>query len=153
MSKRIFNAWKEALHLFKRKRILKESAYLMRNNALLEKVIMALRLYADKKIKDGLIIDRFQERSELALKTELLLAFHENIQFKKNQRIMFYQKIVILAEKRMSLPVLMWKTFVHDQRLENKASQFFMKRSAQYLKRIVWDSFRIFKIHQVQKDM
>ena len=86
----------------------------MRNNALLEKVITSLRLYADKKIKDGLIIDRFQERSELALKTEILLAFHENIQFKKNQRNVFYQKMVPFAEKRMSHPILMWKTYVHD---------------------------------------
>ena len=125
----------------------------MRDNALSEKVVMALRLYADKKIKDGLIIDRFQERSELALKAEILLAFHENIQFKKKQRELFYHKMVPVAEKTMGYAVLMWKTFVHDQRLDNKADQFFMKRSAQYLKRIVWDSFRIFKIHQVQKDM
>ena len=125
----------------------------MRNNALSEKSIMALRLYADRKIKEGLIIDRFQERSELALKAEMLLAFHENIQFKKNQRVTFYHKMVPVAEKTMGLAVLMWKTFVHEQRLETKADQFFMKRSAQYLKRIVWDSFRIFKIHQVQKDM
>jgi hypothetical protein len=58
-AKRVFNAWRGILGLLRRKRILTESATLMNKNSLLEKTMQTLRGYADKKIQDNMIIDRF----------------------------------------------------------------------------------------------
>ena len=64
---------------------------------LYSKTFRSLRMYADKKIHDNLIIDRFQERNDLAIKAEMLSGFFENISLRRNQRKEFYQKVEFLA--------------------------------------------------------
>jgi hypothetical protein len=47
------------------------------------------------------LVDRFQERAELIMKTSVLLEIHSNIQFKQSQRSMFVALMAPVAEKRM----------------------------------------------------
>jgi hypothetical protein len=61
--KRIFNGWLRVITLYKRKRILLDSSILMNKTYLLEKSIRSLREYADRKIINKLIIEKFMERS------------------------------------------------------------------------------------------
>ena len=123
--KRIFCAWREAIDVFKRKRILLESAHLMHGNAVVERSLRALREYADKRIKDKLIVAKFQERSRLGAKADILEALAENVQFRRIQREKFYRKLVFVAEKTMVLPFLRWKEWVEEEAREEKAAQFF----------------------------
>ena len=124
-AKRIFCAWREAIDIFKRKRILLESAHLMHSNALIERSVRALREYADKRIKDKLVVSKFQERSQLGTMADVLVALSENVEFRKIQREKFYRKLVFVAEKTMMLPFLRWKEWVEDEQRLEKALQFF----------------------------
>jgi hypothetical protein len=79
VTQRTFEGWKKAIDLFKRKRILTQSSDLMLTENLYSKGMRSLRMYADKKIHDKLIIDRFQERNDLAIKAEMISGFFANI--------------------------------------------------------------------------
>ncbi len=78
--KRIFNGWLRVVTLLKRKRILIDSSILMNKTFLLEKSVRALKENADRKIKNRLIIGKFKERSQLAIKADVLLELHANIE-------------------------------------------------------------------------
>jgi len=72
----------------------------MHNNSIMTKGLRGLRDYWEKRKKNRMIIDRFMERSEMSTKVEVLLALYDNIEFKKEQRNLFYTKMVYFAEKR-----------------------------------------------------
>lgn len=123
---------------------MKESALLTHQNGLLEKTLGALREYADKRIKNRLIVERFQERSELVLKAEVLAKLHRNIAVSQTQKNAFYEKTVFLAQRRLAEPFLQWVRYVLESRLEARADKFFLKRKAAFLKRLAIDSLRIY---------
>lgn len=149
--RKLFGAWADALDSFRRARILRESAQIMQRNALMEKAVRALRERADKKIKDRLIVERFQERAEMAMKVDVLLAVHRNVALSRNQRSVFYKKMLFLAERQVAAPFLKWMEFVFEHRLEDRADKFFRRRKAQYLFRLSWDSLRVYSLHSKQK--
>lgn len=151
--KRVFQAWKGILGLLRRKRLLKESAELMRKNSLLEKCLQTLAHYAQTKIQNNLIIDRFMERQHLVTKSECLAALHDNIQAEVVKRNLFYNKIVFLAEKRLVTPMHQWKCFTQEQRMTDKAVKFFEKRGAQFVYRSVMDVLKVNRVRQQQKAM
>lgn len=64
--KRLFCGWVVVLDALRRRRILEDSAHIMRQNTLVERTMRALKERADKKIKERLIVERFQERAEMA---------------------------------------------------------------------------------------
>ena len=64
--RRLFCGWVAVLDALRRRRILEDSAHIMRRNTLIERAMRALKERADKKIKDRLIVERFQERAEMA---------------------------------------------------------------------------------------
>ena len=84
--KRVFFAWYNQLDNMKRKRILKETAQVMWNNQNLERCFNALMTYATIRQRNKNIVAQFQERSELTLKAEMMVALHENIAYRKYQR-------------------------------------------------------------------
>jgi len=84
--KRIFCAWRQSIDVFKRKRILRDSANLMHDNSLIERGLRALREYAQRKIYNKLIVAKLSERLQFGLKARTLVALGENIRFKKVQR-------------------------------------------------------------------
>ena len=139
------------LDALRRRRILEDSAHIMRRNTLIERTMRALKERADKKIKDRLIIERFQERAEMAQKVDVLLELHQHVARSRNQRKSFYQKTLFLAERRVAAPFLKWIEFVFEHRLEERADKFFRRRKAQYLFRLAWDSLRVYSLHSKQK--
>ena len=102
----------------------------MRKNNLLEKCLQTLSHYAQTKIQNNLIIDRFMERQQMVTKSECLAALHDNIQTEIVKRNVFYNKIVFLAEKRLVTPLQQWKCYTHEKRMTDKAVKFFERRGA-----------------------
>jgi hypothetical protein len=66
----------------------------------------------------------------LAIKAEMIAALYANIQQRTTQRELFYEKTVFLAQQRMVEPFHQWKVFALEQKSEDRAKEFFMKRSA-----------------------
>lgn len=62
----------------------------MSKNSKLEKALTSLRIYSDTRIKNKLIVERFQERQEMALKVDILLALHNNVAISKQTSVDFY---------------------------------------------------------------
>lgn len=149
--RKLFGSWVDALDLLRRARILQESAKLMERNSLIERVMRALRERADKKNKERLIIERFQERAEMTAKADVLLSLHRHVAGARNQRSSFYKKILFVAERRVARPFLLWMEYVLEHRLQERADKFFRRRKAQYLFRLAWDSLRVFSLHSKQK--
>lgn len=104
------------------------------------------------RVNHKMIIERFQERSELILKTDVLLQLHTNIQAKKQQRTIFAQKMVPFAHKRIEQPFVMWMDFTIDERKEAKAMEFYRKRKAQYIYRVCWDGIYLMSLKNKQED-
>ena len=121
--------WRGTLHIFKRKRILDETATTQWNGRSLERCFKAIRLYTQKRIRNNTIIDQFQMRSELTIKADILLTLHSNISISLAQRTNFYSKIYFLAEKRMEDPISQWKTFTAEAKQIAKADQFYKSRT------------------------
>ena len=98
------------------------------------------------RVNHKMIIERFQERSELILKTDVLLQLHTNIQAKKQQRTMFAHKMIPFGQKRIEQPFVMWMDFTIDERKEAKAMEFYRKRKAQYIYRVCWDGIYLMSL-------
>ena len=113
----------------------------------------ALKAYTAKRLRNKSIIDQFNERTELALKAEMMVAFHANIGHRKMQRELFYEKVEFVAVKRMKHPIEMWKAFTEIRRLEQKADEFFRKRKAQYILRLTWDSIKLTSLKHRQEQI
>ena len=95
--KSIFENWKTILDRLKRKRILTESGKMLRNNSLIENCFKALLHYSMNRINHRMIIERFEERSELIFKTNILLQLYNNIDNNKNRRNLFVNKMIPFA--------------------------------------------------------
>lgn len=143
----LFGAWAGALDALRRSRILEDSADLMWRNTLMERGIRALRERADRKIKQRLILERFQERAEMAMKVDIMLALHRHIAISRRDSQQFYKKMLFLAERRVADPFLKWMEVVFERRLEDRADKFFRRRKAQFLFRLSWDSLRVYSLH------
>lgn len=150
--KQIFNAWTSVLDRLKRKRLLTESAQLIRTTSLTEGCFRALAEYAARRVNARVIIERFQERSELVLKTSVLLELHANIQFKQYQRNTFVQRMSPYAESRMVQPFAKWCDFVAEAKREDKADEFYRKRGAQFLYRLTWDTLLMYSLNKKHED-
>jgi hypothetical protein len=83
----------------------------------------------------------------LALKADCLAQLHDNIYAKKIQRESFYNKVLFLANKRLHEPIEQWKMATIELKMEQTATKFFEERSAQYIKRLAWDSLKIRTVH------
>lgn len=99
--RKIFNAWYSTLDQLKRRRILKTSAQIMSGNSLLEKYFRALRDITEEKIRKRSILNQFHERNNYNLKSNVIMALHQNIIDMKIIKTQFYNKVVCLADKRI----------------------------------------------------
>ena len=117
----------------------------------MERGIRALRERADRKIKQRLILERFQERAEMAMKVDIMLALHRHVATSRRDSQQFYKKMLFLAERRVADPFLKWMEVVFERRLEDRADKFFRRRKAQFLFRLSRDSLRVYSLHAKQK--
>ena len=131
---------------------MKESAAFLLGTHLKEKTMQALQEFADKKIRHRMIVDRFNMRSKLVTKSEVLRALRQNIALTKYQAAAFYQKIVFVARKSLETPFDRWVDYVYDRRNEDAAKKFHFKRKSMYIKRIALDALRVYKSHRQQKN-
>lgn len=123
--KRIFFAWRGTLPLLKRERILLDSADLMWKNLTMEKCFYQLKAYTENKLRSTNIIEQFQERAELTLKAEVMLALHSNIQQNQQRRLQFFAKVRFVPKKRLEDPFQRWLEYAEEHRMVCKADLFF----------------------------
>jgi hypothetical protein len=62
--------------MFKRKRILKDTADIMRDSNILEKTFNALKLSTDLNYRKKAIINQFEQRRDYNTKSTILMSLH-----------------------------------------------------------------------------
>jgi hypothetical protein len=149
--RKLFTAWVGTLDLFKRERLLHQTASIMYSSSTLEKCFNFLRVYSDQNARSSSIVRQFKQRTNYNYKSIVIMSLHQHIIDNRIRKTQFYNKINFLALKATEPIFERWIEFVIEERMKVRADKFYSMRHAQYLKRLSFDSLNINKLKEHQK--